>query len=126
MGAVQSCLPFLKSKLPAELVTSGAELVLNEVEKVEVSVAPVALAPAAVASVAAALKLVPDELVAIIPQVAIDDAVKKVLDTSVEKATDKVATVDAVLETIVEKVAEEVTSADKDLVEHVNEMEKLD
>ena len=126
MGAVQSCLPFLKSKVPAELVTSGAELVLNKVEKLEVSVAPVALAPAAVASVAAALKLVPDELVAIIPQVAIDDAVKKVLDTSVEKATDKVATVDAVLETIVEKVAEEVTSADKDLADNINEMEKLD
>ena len=90
MGAVQSCLPFLKSKVP---VTSGAEIkaVLNDAEKV-----------------VEALKLnVPDELVAIIPQVAIDEAVKKVM------------------ETVVEKVAEEVIDA-KELASQIKEMEKVD
>lgn len=105
MGAVQSCLPFLKSKVPADLLTSRAYL-----KKAEAPVA--ALAPVvSAASVAATLKMnVLDDLVAIIPQVAIDEAVKKVLDTVVEKVAENVATVDE----------------SKELADNISEMEKVD
>ena len=146
MGAVVSCLPFLKSKMPTEaveLVVSGAaevkKVVLNEVEKVEDKLA--------------ALKLnVPDELAGMIPQVAIDEAVKKALDTIVEKVNEEVvANVDKAakeLVTVVENAKELVTTdaADdnanepvatvaavttpddkaKELVAQVKEMEKVD
>jgi hypothetical protein len=133
MGAVLSCLPFLKSKMPqaeaalTELVASGpAELkkvVLNEVEKVEDKLA--------------GLKLnVPDELAGMIPQVAIDDAVKKALGTIVEKVNEEViANVDkatkelaTVVENAKELVAAVATEEDKakELAAQVKEMEKVD
>jgi hypothetical protein len=125
MGAVQSCLPFLKSKVPQaealELVASGAaelkKVVLNEVEKAEKVVLN------EVEKVVEGLKLnVPDELAAMIPQVAIDDAVKKALETVVEKVTEEVvATVDKGAKEIVT-----VVENAKDLAAQVSEMEKVD
>ena len=136
MGALQSCLPFLKSKVPTEaltdLVASGAaevkEAVLNEVEKLE----------GVVEKAVEGLKLhVPDEIAAIVPKAVIDEAVK-VVNTVVEKVTDEVvATVDkakdVALAMVVEKAKDigsatvvEKTKEAKELAAHVKEMEKLD